>query len=86
MEGFEDVLPGADGVRVADEDGGAGEEAADEVGDEAVDGPVASADDVAGAGGGDGYSVVGDFVGVEVALAEGCGGDFGAGLGAGVGS
>ena len=54
VEGLEDVLPGADGVRAADADGLAGEEAADEVGDEAVERPVASADDVAGAGGGDG--------------------------------
>jgi hypothetical protein len=54
VEGIEDVLPGADGVRAADADGRAGEEAADEVGDEAVGRPVAAADDVAGAGGGEG--------------------------------
>ena len=37
VEGLEDVLPGADGVGAADADGLAGEEAADEVGDEAVE-------------------------------------------------
>ncbi len=84
-DGFEDVLPGADGVGAADADGLAGEEAADEVGDEAVGGPVAAADDVAGACGGDGAVVVGDAVDGEVTLAEGGGDDLGAGLGAGVG-
>ncbi len=61
VQGLEDVLPGADGVGAADGDGCAGEEAADEVGDEAIERPVAAADDVAGAGGGDGYAVVGEF-------------------------
>ena len=85
VEGLEDVLPGADGVGAADADGLAGEEAADEVGDEAVGGPVAAADDVAGAGGGDGDVVLGEFGDGEVGLAVGGGDDLGAGLGAGVG-
>ena len=54
VKGLEDVLPGADGVGMANADGLAGEEAADEVGEKAVGGPVAAADDVAGAGSGDG--------------------------------
>jgi len=86
VQGFEDVLPGADGEGSADGDGLAGEEAADEVGDEAVGGPVAAADDVAGAGGGEGYFVVADFIDREVGLAVGGGDDLGAGLGGGVGS
>jgi len=58
-QGFHDVLPGADGVGAADEDGVAGKEAADEVGDKAVEGPVASADDVTGAASGDGAFMFG---------------------------
>jgi hypothetical protein len=85
VQGLEDVLPGADGVGAADADGLAGEEAADEVGDEAVERPVAAADDVAGAGGGEGDVVLGEFGGGEEGLAVGGGDDLGAGLGAGVG-
>ena len=85
MERFEDVLPGADGEGAADADGLACEEAADEVGDEAVGGPVAAADDVAGARGGEGDAVFGELVDGEEGLAVGGGDDLGAGLGAGVG-
>jgi hypothetical protein len=85
VEGLEDVLPGADGVRAANADGLAGEEAADEVGDEAVGGPVAATDDVASAGGGDGDAVLGEFGDGEIRLAVGGGDDFGARLGARVG-
>ena len=56
-EGIEHMLPGADGVGAADVNRLIGEEAADEVGDEAVGGPVAAADDVAGARGGEGNLV-----------------------------
>ncbi len=66
VDGFEDVLPGANGLGAADADGFAGEEPADEIGDEAVGGPVAAADDVTGAGGGDGYFVFGEFVDGEI--------------------
>ena len=85
VERLEHVLPGADRVRVADADGLAGLEAADEVGDEAVGGPVAAADDVAGAGGGEGDCVLGKLATREIGLAVGGGDDLGAGLGAGVG-
>jgi hypothetical protein len=85
VEGLQDVLPGTDCVGVADENGGVGEEAADEVRDETFDGPVSATDDVAGAGSGDGDFMLDKFGGVEVALAKGGGGDLGAGLGTGVG-
>jgi len=78
------MLPGPDGVGAADEDGLFGEEAADEVGDETVSRPVAATDDVAGAGGGEGDAVVGEFGEGEEGLAVGGGDDLSAGLGAGV--
>ena len=53
-ERLEHVLPRPDGVRVADDDGLAGRQRAHAVGDDAVGRPVAAADDVAGAAGGDG--------------------------------
>src|ERR1035441_9829147 len=53
-EGFDDVLPGTDGKRAANADRLAGDEAADQVGNEAIGRPVAAADDVAGARGGEG--------------------------------
>ena len=52
-EGFEDVLPGPNGFWPADQDGFAGAESADEVGDEAIAGPVAASDDVARTSGGE---------------------------------
>ena len=61
VEGLDDVLPGSNGERAADADGLAGEEAADEVGNEAVGRPVAAADDVAGASGGECDLVLGEF-------------------------
>ena len=85
VKGLEDVLPGADGVRAAGGDGGSGEKTADEVGNEAVERPVAAANDVAGAGGGYGYAMPGEVAGGEEGLAEGGGDDLGAGLGGGVG-
>src|SRR5579871_4504897 len=45
----EDVLPGADGFGVANQHWLAAFEAADQVGNQAVGGPVAAADDVSGA-------------------------------------
>jgi len=53
-QGFQYMLPGADGVGVADEDRPAFADGAEDVGDEAVFGPVAAADDVAGSGRGEG--------------------------------
>ena len=72
-EGFEDVLPRAGGVGVADGDGLASEDGADGVGDDAVGGPVAAADDIAGAGAGD---ADGGVRGVEERAAVGGDGDF----------
>ena len=57
-EGLEDVLPRAGGYFVANGDGLALLECADGIGDDAVEGPIAAADDVAGTGGGDRYGVV----------------------------
>jgi len=51
-EGFEHVLPGAGGAVVAQGDGLPGAQAAHGVGNDAVGGPVATADDVAGPGAG----------------------------------
>ena len=88
MQRLEHMLPGANGVGPANADRLAGEKAANEIGDEAIDGPVAATDDIAGASGGDGYAMtVGLAEGVDgkVRLAEGGADDLGAGLAAGVG-
>jgi len=51
-EGFQDVLPKANGVGAADADGLMTAQCADAIGDEAVCAPVAAADDVSCTGGG----------------------------------
>ena len=79
-EGLEDVLPGAGGGGVAHGDGLAGLEGAHGIGDDAVFGPVAAADDIAGAGAGDA-----DAVAFEERFAPGGDGEFGAGLARAVG-
>src|SRR6202043_2627496 len=56
-ERVEHVLPRANGIGVADVDGLAGERGAHDVGDAPVGGPVAAADHVAGAGGGEACAV-----------------------------
>jgi hypothetical protein len=57
---LEDVLPGADPVRVAHRDGLPRRERGDGVRDDPVPGPVAAADDVAGPGRGHHHAVLGD--------------------------
>ena len=54
-EGFQDVLPGPNGMGIADADGLMSAQGADAIGNEAVRTPVAAADDVArpGRGGAD---------------------------------
>src|ERR1017187_8070126 len=85
VKGFDDVLPGTDGKRAANAYRLAGDETADQVGNEGIGRPVAAADDVAGARGGEGDLVLSEAGDGEVGLAEGCGDNLGAGLGAGVG-
>src|SRR3990172_837797 len=60
-ERFENMLPGANGVGVPDEDLLAPQEGSDAIGHEAVAGPVSSADHIAGARGGDRRSMRGEL-------------------------
>ncbi len=88
VEGLEHMLPGADRVGMANGDRLAGEEAADQVGEKAVRGPVATTDDIARAGGGDGnVMAVGLAEGVDrkIGLAEGGADNLRAGLAARIG-
>jgi hypothetical protein len=85
VQRLEDVLPGTNRVRPTNADGLAGEEAAHQVGQQAIAGPVAATDDVAGSGSGEGDAVTIESVDGKVGLAEGSADDLGAGLAAGVG-
>src|SRR6187402_3049608 len=79
------MLPGADAVGTADPNVFLREKAADEVGNEAIVGPVAAADDVSSAACRDAAAMLGEFAGMKEALAVGGSDDLRAGLGGAVG-
>ena len=60
-QGFEHMLPRAGRIGIADATSFSGGEGANDVDDETIGGPVAAADDVAGARGGDGDFVLDIF-------------------------
>ena len=74
------MLPGANGGGIADLKRLVGGEGADDIGDEAIGGPVATADDIAGAGRCDRGMVLCVVRGIEEGIASGTGDDLGAGL------
>jgi hypothetical protein len=76
--GFENVLPGTNGMRTANSHRLARQETTDEVWNKAIGRPVASTDDVAGAGSREGNAMFGQPVDRKVRLPESSGDDLGA--------
>ena len=74
------MLPGANGVGIADTDRFACQERPDDVGDQPIACPVAAADDIAGPGRGKSDSMFGIAAGIEEGSAIGGGDQFRAAL------
>ena len=79
------MLPGTGRVRIADTKRLAGVEGAHDVDDEAIGGPISAANDVAGAGGGDGDFVLRIFLRREKRISVGAGDKLRTGLAVAVG-